>query len=412
MTLVYVLIVISILVGIVGIFLSLRKGGNSELSSKDKKDLLDGFDRNVTMISKVLTDNQNSFKESLNDRQENLEKRMAELGERLERNLKEIREANEKSLRMLQEDNNKQLDKMRQTVDEKLSETITARFNESFDVLKKQLESVDKSLGEMQKVGMDVGNLTKMLSNVKTTGVFGEVQLGAIFEQILTKEQYVQNYKPRKGGVVEYAVKMPGDEEGEFVYLPVDSKFPYTVYSDMQDAYEKNDLELLKKKRDQLKTTILSMAKDIQTKYINPPETTNFAVMFLATEGLYAEVAKMGLISELQSKYKVTIAGPTTFSALLNSLKMGFRTLVLQKKSAEVWKVLSAVRTEFETYNGIVAEIQKSFDSTGRKFDKLVGVRSRAIERKLKDIDKSVERVENSKAAEILDFKEPEEDEE
>ena len=205
---------------------------------------------------------------------------------------------------------------------------------------------------------------------------------------------------------------MPGDEEGEFVYLPVDSKFPYTVYSDMQDAYEKNDLELLKKKRDQLKTTILSMAKDIQTKYINPPETTNFAVMFLATEGLYAEVAKMGLISELQSKYKVTIAGPTTFSALLNSLKMGFRTLVLQKKSAEVWKVLSAVRTEFETYNGIVAEIQKSFDSTGRKFDKLVGVRSRAIERKLKDIDKSVERVENSKAAEILDFKEPEEDEE
>ena len=403
MIVVYVLLSISILVGVLGIYLGLKNKNTTKLDERDKKEILDGFDRNVSMISHVLTDNQNNFKDSLSQRQEALEKQMGELSDRLEKNLKDMRDVNEKAIKNLQEDNNKHLDKMRETVDEKLSATITERFNQSFDVLKKQLESVDKSLGEMQNVRTDVGSLTKMLSNVKTAGIFGEIQLGAIFDQILTKDQYETNFVTADAkDPVEFAVKLPGQTDGEYVYLPVDSKFPYNVYSDMQNAYDSNDFELFKQKREQLKNTIKGMAKDIQTKYIYPPKTTNFAIMFLAVEGLYAEVAKMGLIDELQNKYNVTIAGPTTMSALLNSLKMGFRTLTLQKKSGEVWKVLSAVRTEFEKYNGIVAEIQKKFDETGKKFDSLVGTRTRMITSKLKNIDKSVEVIGEAQAQELL----------
>lgn len=413
MTLVYIMLAVSIVLSGIAIFLILKNKSSGGVSSGDKKDLLDGFDRSVNVITHVVTDNQNTFKSSLTERQDALEKRMTDLGEKLERNLKEMREANEKSIRALQEDNNKQLDKMRETVDEKLSATITERFNQSFDVLKKQLESVDKSLGEMQSVRTDVGSLTKMLSNVKTAGIFGEIQLGSILEQMLTPEQYKTNIVTGNAKEpVEFAVVLPGQNDGEEVLLPIDSKFPYTVYSDMQNAYEQNDFELFNKKKKELKDRIIGMAKDIQSKYINPPKTTNYAIMFLAIEGLYAEVAKMGLIEELQSKYSVTIAGPTTMSALLNSLKMGFRTLTLQKKSGEVWKVLSAVRTEFEKYNNIVIEIQKKFDETGRKFDTLVGTRTRMITSKLKNIDKSVERLDEKQSAELLELPDYDESEE
>ena len=228
-----------------------------------------------------------------------------------------------------------------------------------------------------------------MLSNVKTTGIFGEIQLGAIFDQILTKDQYETNFVTGDGREpVEYAVKLPGQADGDFVYMPVDSKFPYTIYSELQNAYEANDFDAVKQKKDQLKNTIRSMAKDISTKYIYPPKTTNFAVMFLPVEGLYAEVAKQGLIEELQQKYNITIAGPTTMSALLNSLQMGFRTLAIQKKSGEVWRILGAVRTEFDKFNNIVDKIQKQFDTTSKDFDALVGTRSRMIASKLKSIEK------------------------
>lgn len=428
MTTVYILLAISIILGLgaivssaVGIFVSMKTKSSSKLDDKDKNEIIESFNRNIGLLSQSLSDVQkmgNSatvdaverFKSNLTEGQTALEKRVMELIKQLdermqsisrmqEEKLEAIRVSNERNIKSLQEDNNRQLDKMRETVDEKLSKTINERFEQSFDVLKKQLESVYKSLGEMQTIATDVGSLTKMLSNVKTTGIFGEIQLGAIFDQILTKDQYETNFVTGDGREpVEYAVKLPGQSDGDYVYMPVDSKFPYTIYSDLQNAYEANDFDLVKQKKEQLKNTIRGMAKDINTKYIYPPKTTNFAVMFLPVEGLYAEVAKQGLIEELQQKYNVTIAGPTTMSALLNSLQMGFRTLAIQKKSGEVWRILGAVRTEFDKFNAIVDKIQKQFDTTSRDFDSLVGTRSRMIASKLK----SIERLDVKESQELL----------
>lgn len=418
---VYVLLAVSILASVIGIVVSLKTRSKSKMEEKDKNDIIDSFNRSIGLISQSLNETQKlgssatveavkRFQDSLTDGQLALEKRVMELIKQLdermqnisrlqEEKLEAIRVSNERNIKSLQEDNNKQLDKMRETVDEKLSETINKRFEQSFDVLRQQLESVHKSLGEMQDIKTDVGSLTKMLSNVKTTGIFGEIQLGAIFDQLLTREQYETNFVTADGREpVEYAVKLPGQVDGEYVYLPVDSKFPYTIYSDLQNAYENNDFDLVKQKKEQLKNTIRGMAKDINTKYIYPPKTTNFAVMFLPVEGLYAEVAKQGLIEELQQKYNVTIAGPTTMSALLNSLQMGFRTLTIQKKSGEVWKVLGAVRTEFDKFNALIDKIQKQFDTTSKDFDSLVGTRSRMIASKLR----SIERLDASESEKLL----------
>ncbi len=408
---VYILLSVSIIASVAGIFVSLKTKSSSKIDEKDKNEIVESFNRNISLLSQSLSEVQklgnsatvdavDRFKTDLSERQESLEKRVMQLIKQLdermqsisrlqEEKLEAIRISNERNMKSLQEDNNRQLDKMRETVDEKLSKTINERFEQSFDVLKKQLESVYKSLGEMQSIATDVGSLTKMLSNVKTTGIFGEIQLGAIFDQILTKDQYETNFVTGDGREpVEYAVKLPGQADGDFVYMPVDSKFPYTIYSELQNAYEANDFDSVKQKKDQLKNTIRSMAKDISAKYIYPPKTTNFAVMFLPVEGLYAEVAKQGLIEELQQKYNITIAGPTTMSALLNSLQMGFRTLAIQKKSGEVWRILGAVRTEFDKFNNIVDKIQKQFDTTSKDFDALVGTRSRMIASKLKSIEK------------------------
>ncbi len=418
---VYILLAVSIVTSFVGIVVCLKTKSSSKLDDKDKNEIIESFNRNIGLLSQSLSDVQKMgssatvdaverFKSNLTEGQAALEKRVMELIKQLdermqnisrmqEEKLEAIRVSNERNIKSLQEDNNRQLDKMRETVDEKLSKTINERFEQSFDVLKKQLESVYKSLGEMQSIATDVGSLTKMLSNVKTTGIFGEIQLGAIFDQILTKDQYEINFITGDGREpVEYAVKLPGQADGDFVYMPVDSKFPYTIYSDLQNAYESNDFDLVKQKKEQLKNTIRGMAKDINTKYIYPPKTTNFAVMFLPVEGLYAEVAKQGLIEELQQKYNVTIAGPTTMSALLNSLQMGFRTLAIQKKSGEVWRILGAVRTEFDKFNAIVDKIQKQFDTTSRDFDSLVGTRSRMIASKLK----SIERLDVKESQELL----------
>lgn len=416
---VYILLAVCIVLMGVCIFVVIKSKGTSKLEEKDKKEIVESFDRNIGLIATSINETQkvsNSavvdtikhFQENLTEKQEGLEKRVMALIDQMDRRMQEMRESNEKSIKNLQEDNNKHLDLMRATVDEKLSKTLEDRFKQSFEILSEQLAKVHKSLGEMQNIATDVGSLTKMLSNVKTTGIFGEIQLGAIFDQILTKEQYETNFVTADGrDPVEYAVKLPGQSDGEFTYVPVDSKFPYTIYSDMQDAYENNQFDVLKQKREQLKNTIKGMAKDIQEKYIFPPKTTNFAIMFLPVEGLYAEVAKMGLIQELQDKYSVTIAGPTTMSALLNSMQMGFRTLAIQKKSGEVWKLLGAVRTEFERYNKVVGEIQKRFDDTSKKFDELVGTRTRKIVSSLKN----VERIDNSQAVELLGIDEDESDE-
>lgn len=407
----YVLLGVSILLSGVGIFLVIKKGKSGELSDKDKRDIAQSVRGDIDFLSKSLSEiqranneailqNIRTFQENLSGNSQALEKRILELTKQLdermqniskmqEEKLDAIRVSNERHLRSLQEDNNRQLDKMRETVDEKLSKTINQRFEQSFKVLSNQLESVYKSLGEMQTIATDVGSLTKMLSNVKTTGVFGEIQLGAIFDQILTKDQYETNFVTGEGREpVEFAIKLPGQNDGEFVYLPVDSKFPYTIFSDLQSAYEANDFDGVKQKKEQLKNKIKSMARDINTKYICPPKSTNFAIMFLPIEGLYSEVAKMGLIEELQNTYNVTIAGPTTMSALLNSLQMGFKTLAIQKKSGEVWKILGAVRTEFEKFNGIVEKIRGQFEKTSKDFDSLVGTRARLIVSKLRSVDR------------------------
>lgn len=417
-----VLCAISLVVSCATIYSVKVNKQNSELSSKDKKDIIDGFNNNVGLISQTISNAQKTgndaivdtvknFQDNLSKDQrkledsltksekdleerimkliEQLDKRMTEMSQMQENKLDQIKRNTQEQIKSMQEDNNKQLDKMRETVDEKLSKTINERFEQTFKVLSQQLESVYKSLGEMQNVATNVDNLSKVLSNVKTTGIFGEIQLGAILEQILTKEQYETNFVTGEGREpVEFAIKFPGQQENEFVYMPIDSKFPLTVYTDLYNAYENNELEIVKAKKEQLKNTIKKMAKDIQTKYINLPKTTDFAVMFLPIEGLYAEVAKMGLIEELQSQYKVTIAGPTTMSALLNSLQMGFRTLAIQKKSGEVWKILGAVKTEFGKINELVKKIQDRFESTSKDFETLVGTRSRILESKLKGVEK------------------------
>lgn len=242
-------------------------------------------------------------------------------------------------------------------------------------------------MGEMKQISTDVSSLSKVLSNVKTTGIFGEIQLGAIIEQILTPEQYLKNVatSPESRDVVEFAVKLPGNADGE-ILLPIDAKFPHTTYYDMQMAYENNDFEEFEKKKKELYSRIKSMAKDISTKYINVPKTTNFAIMFLPIEGLYAEVVKSGLVSELQNQYKITVAGPTTMSALLNSFQMGFQTLAIQKKSGDVWKILSNVKIEFEKFNGIIEKVQKKLVEANNNLDQLVGVRTRAIDRQLRNV--------------------------
>ena len=420
MTIVYILLAVCILTNLICLYFVFKNKNEAKLADKDKKEIIDSFSQGIGIISQSLSEAQKTgnnatveaiklFQDNLTEKQNSLENRVLKLIDQLDRRMQEMRESNEQSIKRLQEDNSKHLDRMRETVDEKLSKTINERFEQTFDVLRKQLEEVHKSLGDMQTIASDVGSLTKMLSNVKTTGIFGEIQLGAILDQILTKEQYETNFVTADGHEpVEYAIKLPGQNENELVYMPIDSKFPYTIYSELQNAYENNLLDVVKQKREQLRNTVRGMAKDINTKYIYPPKTTNFAVMFLPVEGLYAEVAKMGLIEELQSKFNVTIAGPTTMSALLNSLQMGFRTLAIQKKSGEVWKILGAVRTEFDKFNDIVNKIQKDFDDTSKKFDALVGTRSRMIASKLK----SVERLDSSQSKEILGLNEPMSDEE
>lgn len=408
--LMYILLALCIAFSIVNIIVAVKSKSSATLSATDKRDITDSFSNNINAITNALSQGQQVnnqtlmasikvFQENLTANQSALEKRVQELIKQLddrmqnmsklqEDKLEAIRQSNERHIKSLQEDNNKQLDKMRETVDEKLSKTINERFDQSFKVLNDQLEKVYKSIGEMQTMAADVGSLSKALSGVKTTGIFGEVQLGAILEQILTKDQYATNIILADGrDPVEYAIKLPGKADGEWVYVPLDSKFPYTVYTDMQDAYERGDTEEFARKKAQLKTTIQNMAKDIKNKYIYPPKTTDFAIMFLPIEGLYAEVVKMGLMTELQSKYKITIAGPTTMSALLNSLQMGFKTLAIQKKSGEVWNILSAVRTEFDKFNDIIRKIQNKIDDAGKEFDTLVGTRSRMLANKLKSVD-------------------------
>ncbi|MBS4057328.1 MAG: DNA recombination protein RmuC [Bacteroidales bacterium] len=282
------------------------------------------------------------------------------------------------------------LEKMRETVDEKLQKTLEQRLGQSFELVSKQLESVQKGLGEMQTLAQDVGGLKRVLSNVKTRGVMGEIQLGNILEQIMAPEQYETNVKTKKssGDHVEFAIKLPGrDQNDGQVYLPIDAKFPQEAYHLLQLAYDEANAQKVEEATKTLVTSIRKFAKDISDKYLDPPFTTDFGIMFLPVEGLYAEVVRnTDLMEQLQREYKIIVTGPTTLAAILNSLQMGFKTLAIQKRSSEVWQILGAVKTEFGKFGGILEKARKKIDEAGNEIDTLVGTRSRAIERRLRQV--------------------------
>ena len=325
-------------------------------------------------FSRNTQDNIETLRKTVNDMAKGLDDRFAVFQKQNEEKLSEMRQTLEKKVSDMQQSNEKKLDEMRQTVDDKLQKTLEERLNQSFKLVSERLEQVYKSLGEMQKVGEGVDSLRKVLSNVKTRGIFGEVQLGAILEEILSPEQYEADIATKKNSKdrVEYAVKLPGADDG-CVYLPIDAKFPLDAYQKLQDAYESGDREELILARRELRTRIKGFAKDISSKYIDVPNTTEFAIMFLPLESLYAEVVREGLVEELQ-KEKINIAGPTTMAALLNSLQMGFKTLAIQKSSGQVWKVLGEVKTEFVKFEGLIDSAQRKMQQASKDLDELVGV--------------------------------------
>ena len=285
----------------------------------------------------------------------------------------------------------KRLDDMRLMVEEKLQKTLNERIGQSFELVRSQLENVQRGLGEMKTLAEDVGGLKKVLGNVKTRGTFGEIQLGALLEQMLSPEQYEANVKTRKNATefVEFAIKLPGKDNGkEVVYLPIDAKFPKDVYEQYIDAYEAGDATLMESTSKQLEITIKRMAKDIREKYVEPPFTTDFAIMFLPFENIYAEVIRRtALVETLQKDFKIVVTGPTTLGAILNSLQMGFRTLAIQKRTSEVWSVLGAVKTEFGKFGGMLEKVQKNLQNAGDQLEEVMGKRTRAIERKLRQVE-------------------------
>jgi DNA recombination protein RmuC len=309
--------------------------------------------------------------------------------EELTKSLESVRSIVDDRLRQLQEDNAKQIDKMRSTVDEKLQGTLEKRLGESFKLVSDRLEQVHQGLGAMQQLASDVGGLQRVLTNVKTRGGWSEWQLGVLLEEMLTPDQFAKNMKTRDDSDerVEFAIKLPGDENGAPVWLPIDAKFPMEHYERLAAAQEKGDSSAIDAAMKTLETQLKRCAKDICEKYISPPRTTDFALMFLPSEGLYAEaIRRVGLVQNVQRDCRVTFVGPTTLAALLNSLHMGFRTLAIQKRSSEVWNLLAAVKTEFGKFGEALSAVKDKIDQASRKMED-VDVRSRAITKKLRDVE-------------------------
>ncbi|MDO5124805.1 MAG: DNA recombination protein RmuC [Ruminococcus sp.] len=356
---------------------------------ENQKSAFSAQSEKLSDMDKNISDKQQATGDSVTAQMKTLENRFKTLESNNEQKLEAMRATISKQLNYIQEDNNKKLDQIRTTVDEKLQKTLEDKMNQSFKLVSERLEEVYKGLGEMQNLATGVGDLKKVLSNVKTRGILGEIQLGAILQEILTPEQYDTEVPtvPNSSNRVEFAVKLPGNADGEHIYLPIDSKFPGDTYSALQDAYESGSAEAVKAAYKNLETIIKKCAKDINEKYIAPPHTTNFAIMFLPFEGLYAEVVNHGLVEILQKDYKVNIAGPSTMAAMLNSLQMGFRTLAIQKRSSEVWQVLGAVKTEFLTFEKVLDSARNRLRQADEEIDKLVGVRTRQINRKLRDVE-------------------------
>ena len=322
---------------------------------------------------------------------------LQQLQETLNRNLlttnelqREKLEAMTRQQEQLVKSTEKRLDDMRLMVEEKLQKTLNERIGQSFELVRTQLENVQQGLGEMKNLAQDVGGLKRVLTNVKTRGTFGEVQLAALLEQMLRPEQYEANVKTKKKGTefVEFAVKLPGKDDGlECVYLPIDAKFPKDAYEQYLDAYEAGNVEQINVTSRQLELIVKKMARDIRDKYLDPPYTTDFGIMFLPFENIYAEVIRRtALVEQLQREFRVIVTGPTTLGAILNSLQMGFRTLAIEKRSSEVWTVLAAVKTEFGKFGGMLEKVQKNLETAGSQLDEVIGKRTRAIERKLRGV--------------------------
>ncbi len=368
----------------------------------ENKNTVQNIQGTLNLFGETLSRSQRDSAETQDKRLFELNNRFSQMAVENEQKLENIRTTMEKKIGDLTEDNSRQLEKMRETVDEKLQKTLEDRISQSFKLVSERLEQVYKGLGEMQNLAAGVGDLKKVLSNVKTRGILGEVQLGAILEQILSPDQYETDVKTRPGSTerVEFAVKLPGDDDGGPVWLPIDAKFPGDAYARLNDAYETGDKALIDAAYKNLEKVIKSEAKDIKTKYVEPPYTTDFAIMFLPFEGLYAEVVRHGLIEVLQKEYKVNIAGPTTMAALLNSLQMGFRTLAIQKHSSEVWEVLGAVKTEFNNFGNVLEKARNRIKQADDELEKLIGTRTNAIIRKLR----SVEAIDSSEAESVLEL--------
>lgn len=335
----------------------------------------------------IAKENRDELAASLNNFQVSFERGIASFNALQREKLAALNEQQ----RQLVANTEKRLEEIRVTVEEKLQKTLNERISQSFKMVNEQLENVQKGLGEMQTLAQDVGGLKRVLSNVKTRGNIGEIQLCMLLEQILAPEQYEANVKTKKGSdaLVEFAVKLPGKDDGlEFVYLPIDAKFPKDVYEQLLDAYDTADPQQIESAGKVLETTIRKMAKDISDKYLAPPATTEFGIMFLPFEGIYAEVVRRSsLLEDLQRNYHVVVTGPTTLAAILNSLQMGFRTLAIQKYSGEVWKILGAVKKEFESMGGMLEKAKKHIETANGQIEHVLGVRTRAIQRRLKDVD-------------------------
>lgn len=347
----------------------------------------------VKLMSDMINQNQVNMAENQKFQLQQMENRLKTFSMENEQKLENIRSTVEKKLTYMQQDNNKQLENIRTTVDEKLQNTLENKLNKSFETVSKQLQQVYKGLGEMQSLAVGVGDLKKVLSNVKTRGILGEIQLSAILKEILSPEQYEENVATKNGSrnVVEFAIKLPADDDS-FVYLPIDSKFPGDTYAKLVDAMNSGNKEEIEVCSKNLLRTIKNEAKDIHDKYISPPNTTEFAIMFLPFEGLYAEVVNRGMVEVLQREYKVNVAGPSTMGALLNSLQLGFKTLAVQKRSAEVWQILNDVKREFDTFADVLEKTQARLNQANTELDKLVGVRTRKIQSQLSKVQKLEEK--------------------
>lgn len=387
-----------ILLGVLFLLFRKNNGGFEEKLDSNRAEIVGSLHSSLELLGNLLKNSNEQLSNQQNAKLDlliktltaNLEQLNSSFGKsalETEQKLENIRQSVEKSLTNLRQENQEKLDEIRQTVDEKLQKTLEDRLTKSFQLVSDRLEQVYKGLGEMQNLASGVGDLKKVLTNVKTQGTLGEIQLANILEEIMTSDQYETQIATKQGSKerVDFAIKLPGTGD-DIVYLPIDAKFPLNDYQNLLDAYESGSPDAVKSAQANLMRTLKAFAKSIQEKYIDVPNTTEFGIMFLPVEGLYAEAVKSGVLETLQREYRINLAGPTTMAAFLNSLQMGFRTLAIQKRSGEVWKILGAVKTEFEKFGKVLETAQSKISEANKQLDLLVGTRTRQIRKKLKSV--------------------------